>query len=200
MHKLLAPNLVRWLDQPAVVRVRAFQGKSDLLKNLPRRLAGYAVSYRRNDALGVLVLVDQDTDECVKLKQEIESMARRAGLGVRGEGVAPVVLARIAVRELENWYFGDWPAVRAAFPRVPAAPPGRYRTNADADHVKTSSAFRDVLTAAGVPVRAKPEWAVRIGPHLDPGRCRSASFRTFLTGAQELAGSVGRSGSQRRRP
>lgn len=186
MRELIAPNLARWLDRRATVRVRTFQGKSDLLRNLPNRLAGYARSYRRGDALRVLV--DRDSDECVALKRKIEAMAREAGLAVRSSAAVPVVLVRVAVRELENWFFGDWVAVRAAFPKVPAAPPVRYRSNADADHVKTSSAFRKLLSQAGVPVRAKPEWARRIGPHLDPARNRSPSFQVFLAGARELAG------------
>ena len=35
------------------------------------------------------------------------------------------VVNRVAVEELEAWYFGDWEAVRAAYPRVSANTPQR---------------------------------------------------------------------------
>ena len=97
------------------------------------------------------------------------------------------IVTRIAVRELENWYFGDWPAVRAAYSRVPATPPKRYRVNPDSAVTKTSDELGRILRAAGVRVRSKPAWAERIGPHLDPDRNTSPSFRTFVSAVREAA-------------
>jgi hypothetical protein len=186
MKKLLDLVLPGWLGSTVIVRVRAFQGKSDLLKNLPSRLAGYATTLRRAPRTRVLVVVDRDNDKCLDLKQTIETMATKAGLAVRGSGRAPVVLVRIVVRELENWYFGDWKAVRAAFPKVKGDPPGRYRANADVAHSKTWEALRSQLAKAGVHVDSKVKCAECIAPFLDPDRNSSASFQTFLQGTREL--------------
>lgn len=185
MREFLQPWLGPWLGAGCTLGVRTFQGKGDLLKSLPQRFAGYARTLRRDSTLKIIVLLDRDDDDCISLKREIETMGKREGLAVRGSRQEPVLLVRLAIRELENWYFGDWSAVRAGFPRISKEPPARYRSNADADQTKTSRAFSELLDSAGA-TRSKPEWARRIGPHIDPSRNSSASFQAFLTGAQEL--------------
>lgn len=50
-------------------------------------------------------------------------------LGLRtGAGGAPWQLVnRIAIEELEAWYFGDWEAVRTAYPRIPSTIPNQQK-------------------------------------------------------------------------
>ena len=101
-----------------------FQGKKDLLQQAPTRLRGYA-SWLLKD-WRILVLVDCDDEDCFVLKSEIENMAADAGLLTKtatGGSASFCVVNRIACEELEAWFFGDWAAVKAAFPRVPATVP-----------------------------------------------------------------------------
>lgn len=188
MKKLLELALPSWIGSAAVIRLRTFQGKPDLLKKLPSRLAGYATTLKRVPRTRVMIVVDRDNDDCVALKQKTEKMAQNAGLLVRASGRPPVVMVRIVVRELENWYFGDWAAVQAAFPKVRGEPPAKYRANADTAHNKTWDVFRACLSGAGVSMDSKVRCAECIAPHLDPDPNSSVSFQAFLQGVRELCG------------
>jgi hypothetical protein len=104
--RVLLPRIVPNAD----FEVRVFRGKIDLLKRLPDRLKGYATWITRANTC-LVVLVDRDDDDCLKLKADMEQMASAAGLLT----VAAVslsrqaeVLNRIAVEELEAWFFGTF--------------------------------------------------------------------------------------------
>lgn len=186
----LKPLLSTLLDGHQVrVGIRKFQGKPDLLKKLPQRLEGYASARRRGADVRVAVLVDQDNDDCGELKLRLDKIARGAGLVPRADAGAPgefQVLNRIAVRELECWYFGDWHAVRTAFPKVPKEVPRKYRGNPDLAAGKASDAFEKLLATSGVRVVSKPDWGRRVGPHLSLESNRSPSFRYFVSGVRGL--------------
>ncbi|WAE72032.1 DUF4276 family protein [Streptomonospora nanhaiensis] len=187
---LLRRNLRSWLGcgSETIIKVRPFKGKPALLQKLPVVLEGYAALRRNGHDVRVLVLVDQDADDCSVLKGQLEDMACEAGLGTRqtSRGRPFVVVNRMAVRELENWYFGDWEAVRSAFPKIRVQAPAEYRNNADRRDKKTSDVFEKMLVSAGIRNASKPDWADRVGPCMDPARNSSASFRIFLEGARSL--------------
>ena len=88
-------------------------------------------------------------------------------------------MTRIAVEELEAWYFGDWQAVCAAYPRVSPNTPrqARYR-DPDAIAGGTWEAFERILQQHGYfkPGLAKVQAAAAIGQQIDPARNRSHSF------------------------
>lgn len=185
-YELLRAQLGRWIGQDGLgIGVRRFQGKPDLLGSLENRLKGYAQRRASGDDVRVVVLVDRDDDDCVKLKQRMDTIARSAGLHTREGGRSFAVLNRIAVRELENWYFGDWQAVRAAYKRVPERAPAPYRSNPDHATAKTSAAFERLLERAGGRP-SKPDWARRIGPYMGVESNGSPSFRQFIEGVREL--------------
>ncbi|MGW5616844.1 DUF4276 family protein [Streptomyces sp. NPDC003877] len=171
------------------VGIRQFRGKPDLLKKLPARLNGYAASRRRGEDVRVVVLVDRDTDDCIQLKRQLDKVSVDAGLvprSRRSDGDAFNVLNRIAIRELEAWYFGDWAAVLAGFPKAPKTVPRAYRNNPDTPNGKCSDAFEAALRAEGIRISSKPEWGRRIGPHLNVDHNRSPSFAAFVTGVREI--------------
>jgi len=89
---------------------------------------------------------------------------------------------RIAIEELEAWYFGDWDAVRATYARVSASIPGRtpYRSP-DAIEGGTWEAFERVLQSAGYFKGGlrKTEVARELGHRIDPLRNGSPSFARF---------------------
>ena len=90
-----------------------------MLVKLPARLRGYASWLPKT--WRIVVVVDRDDEDCKELKAKLERIARDAGLVTRSriDGTSCSVVNRLAIEELEAWYFGDWAAVRAAFPRVP---------------------------------------------------------------------------------
>jgi hypothetical protein len=183
--RLLLPKIVGQTS----FEVHAHQGKHDLLKQLPARLRAYAKWMPQT--WRIVVVVDQDNKDCVALKAELESAAASASLVTRARaGNAPYALVnRIACEELEAWYFGDWKAVRRAYPRVPAslASKARYR---DPDAiVGTWEAFERELQDAGY-FRlglAKIEAAQAIAPHMAPERNASASFQALRRALAEMA-------------
>lgn len=191
MEAFLRALLPRLLPHDRTFGVHAFQGKSDLLGKLEDRLRAYAgwlpADWR------VVVVVDRDDDDCLELKQRLEVTAQRAGLRSRSRsGEYPWQLVnRIAVEELEAWYFGDWPAVQAAYPRVRANIPNRrgFRSS-DAIEGGTWEAFEQVMKRYGYFQGGlrKIEAAGSIGIHLDPERSRSPSFVTFSQALEEAVG------------
>lgn len=115
-------NIVpRILGEDVTFSVYPHQGKKNLLAELPKRLRSYA-RWLPEDRK-IVVLIDADSQDCIAQKERLESMAREAGLRTRsaGPGGQFQVLNRLAVEELEAWFFGDMEALRSAYPRVPSS-------------------------------------------------------------------------------
>ena len=177
--QILLPKILRAIT----FRVRAFQCKAKLLKHLPDRLRGY----RRwlPDNWRLLVIVDRDNDDCKVLKETLEKAAARAGFRTRSSstGTTYSVVNRLAIEELEAWYFGDWDAVRAAYKRVPKTIPEKkaYR-DPDAIAGGTWEAFERILKQAGYFTTGlrKVEAARSIAPHMNILQNTSGSFRALF--------------------
>lgn len=168
--------------------VHAFHGKTDLRQELPKRLRAYAswlpASWR------IVVVIDRDDDSCEELKRELDDLARGAGLSLRTSPSAPwQIVNRLAIEELEAWFFGDWEAVRAAYPRVPATIPSKQPYRAcDAIRGGTWEAFERELQRAGYFRGGLPkiEVAREVARHMVPKRNRSPSFGKLLEVLAEL--------------
>lgn len=182
MEALLRGILPRILNEAATFQIYPHQCKEDLLSKLPARLTGYAkwlpTTWR------IIVVVDRDNDDCMTLKRWMEDVCRSTSLLSRT--VSPEkpwqVVSRIAIEELEAWYFGDWDAVRAAYPKVKENIPlnASYR-NPDGISGGTWEAFERVLQKASYFKSGlrKIEAARRLGPMMDPFHNRSPSFMAF---------------------
>lgn len=188
MEAFLSALLPRLLPQGRTFAVHPFQGKRDLIERLEARLRGYARSLPPD--WRIVVVVDRDEEDCVALKQQLEEMAGRAGLLTRKRsGNANwQVVNRIAIEELEAWYFGDWEAVCAAYPGVSPNVP-RRRGFRDSDGVAggTWEAFERVMRSYGYfrGGLAKIDAARSIGAHAHPTRSTSASFLAFVSAIGE---------------
>lgn len=182
MEAFLRELLPRLLGEQATFEVYPYQCKDDLLSKLQARLRGYAawlpVSWR------IVIVLDRDDDDCDVLKQTMEEAAANAGLRRRAAGAVQTwqVVNRIAIEELEAWYFGDWDAVREVYPRVPNTIPQQapYR-NPDGVQGGTWEAFERVLKRTGYFKTGlrKMEVARSLGKRMNPDRNRSRSFAVF---------------------
>lgn len=181
MELFLTALLPRILKGKATFAVHPYQGKSDLLAKLGGRLRGYARWIP--DTYRILVLIDRDGQNCKDLKTLLENEAAQAKLTSRR--VKPGgwnFASRIAIEELEAWYFGSWQAVIAAYPRVGQNIPSQaaYR---DPDKIAggTWEAFERVLQRGNYFLGGlrKLEIAREIGTHFDHESCSSQSFAAF---------------------
>ncbi|MGH3864960.1 MAG: DUF4276 family protein [Pseudonocardiaceae bacterium] len=192
---MLLPRIVPGVD----FEIRSFRGKPDLLKKLPDRLKGYAAWITRADTY-LVVLVDRDDDDCLALKAEMEQIAADAGLPTATAAPASgqaYVLNRIAVEELEAWFFGDVPALCAAYPRVPVSL-GQQAKDRDPDAISggTWEALEHLLQAGGYHRGglAKVAAATEIAQHMNVDVNRSRSFQVFRDGVRRLV--AGGSGAE----
>ncbi len=190
MEAFLQTLLPRLLPTPSTFDIHSFRGKADLLRKLLKRLRGYAKWMPEHYRL--VVVVDRDNDDCRELKEQLDVIARNSGLVTRslaGRGQWQVV-NRIAIEELEAWYFGDWDAVCQAYPRVPRNIPGRalYR-DPDAIRGGTWEAFERIMQRRGYFSQGlgKVGAARAIANHIDPERNRSPSFAAFRDALAEAA-------------
>lgn len=170
--------------------IHPFQCKTEMMAHLPERLRGY----RRwiPNSWRIVVLIDRDDDDCSKLKKHLESFASDAGFKTRSQAKAGqlyTVINRVAIEELEAWYFGDWNAVTEAYPRVARTIPkqAKYR-DPDAIAGGTWEAFERILRKkkyfqGGL---RKIEAARTLAPLMDPSRNSSPSFQAFHAVLAEL--------------
>lgn len=190
-EEFLRVLLPRFLPKGRSFELHAFQGKMDLLAKLEVRLRAYAnwlpADWR------IMVIVDRDDEECSDLKRRLEEPAETAGLLTRSSAGAGAwqVVNRLAIEELEAWYFGDWQAVCKAYPRVRRTIPNqtRYR-DPDAITGGTWESLERILQRHGYfrfGLR-KLEVARAIAAHLEPARSRSKSFKRFYEAVLEACG------------
>ena len=185
--RILIPKIV---GEDTTFRIHPFQGKQDLVKSLPGRLRGYRpwlpADWR------VVVLIDEDREDCLTLKSRLENAALDAGLQTKSSSASQAfqVISRLAIEELEAWYFGDTEAISTAFPGVPQtlANKARYR-DPDAIIGGTWESLERVLQRAGYypSGMSKLDVARRISFYMNPTRNRSRSFQVFRDALNELA-------------
>jgi hypothetical protein len=181
--KALIPKIV----QDVTFKVYPFDGKRDLLRNLEARLRGYARMFETWTGAVVVVLVDEDRYDCKQLKMKLEAAAENAGLGTlsRPRSGQVRVLNRLAVEELEAWFFGDPDAVIKAYPRVQRrAFSSKGLRHPDAIGGGTWEALERLPAKHNYHLGGlrKIECAADIGLHMDVASNTSTSFKNFVRG------------------
>jgi hypothetical protein len=173
--------------------IHRYEGKPDLLAKLPDRLKGYQAWLPPD--WKIVVLIDEDREDCLKLKKQLEDMAISAGLITKSscqKDKSFQVLNRIVVEELEAWFFGDVEAICQAYPKVSPhlAKQKGYR---DPDAIKggTWEALERVLKKAGYHLGGldKPKASSEISQYMNPESNRSKSFQVFYQGLLEIINS-----------
>lgn len=161
--------LPHWLPPGVVPHFLVFEGKQDLEKQLVRRLKGWV---RPNSRF--VILRDQDSGDCVRIKQHLADLCGQAG--------KPEAIVRIACRELEAFFVGDWQAVAEAFDKPALAANDRKAKYRNPDALGTPS--RELQRA--IPTYQKRDGARRIAPRLVPERNRSPSFQALYRSLTRL--------------
>lgn len=185
----LANLLPKLLPAQTTFQSIIFQGKMDLLNNLSARLRGYA-SWLPED-WRIVVLIDEDRQDCIQLKAQLDSAAQSARLSCKSQTKNEKfqVLNRIAVEELEAWFLGDIEALRQVYPRLPASLSNHQKfRDPDAITGGTWEALEHILQKNGYYPSGyqKLSAARQISQYMEPARNRSHSFRVFLDGLLSL--------------
>ena len=139
-----------------------FEGKQDLEKQLERKLRGW-----RRPNSRFIVMRDQDSGDCRVIKDRLRDLCAKAG--------CPDAVIRIACRELEAFFIGDWQAVAEAFERPQLARLNRIAKYRDPDALGSPS--REIGSA--IPGYQKRDGARRISRCLVPERNKSGSFQVL---------------------
>jgi hypothetical protein len=147
-----------------------FEGKQDLEKRLVLRMKHWL---RPNSQF--IVMRDQDSGDCKVIKTNLKRLCQVAG--------KPRAVVRIACRELETFFAGDWQAVATAYNRPALATHARKAKYRDPDLLGSPS----VEIKKIIPTYQKREGARTISPHLDFERNTSHSFRVLIESIQTLS-------------
>ncbi len=189
LESALTQLLPKILPSTVSSKIHAFRGKPDLLANLPNRLKGYQAWLP--PAWKIVILIDEDREDCLNSKKQLEDIARLARLITKSSCQTDKsfqVLNRIVVEELEAWFFGDVQAIRQAYPKVSAnlANQQPYR---DPDAIKggTWEALERVLKKAGYHPGGLEKYKAssEISKYMNPKSNRSKSFQVFYQGLLE---------------
>ncbi len=149
---------------------QVFQGKRDMEKRLGLRMRGW-----RQANTCFVVLRDQDNGDCLSVKNGLKQICNLAG--------HPHAVVRIACRELETFFIGDWAAVALAFEMPALAKLGAKAIYRQPDLLGSPS--RELKKH--ISLYQKRDGARRIAAYLDPARNKSHSFGVFMRSIQQIA-------------
>lgn len=175
MKEFLSILLPRVITQPWVLNenyfIRAFEGKSDLKKNIPSKVK--YLSNWSHEKVGIVVLQDQDSADCKMLKQNLMELCEQHGNCPK--------LVRIVCRELEAWYIGDFEAIHKAYESF------KYQTYSSKakfrvpDNCNAYDELRKIL-----PEFQKVGGAKKIAPFIDVEANKSVSFQQTISGLKNF--------------
>ena len=102
VDEVIKRRLLEKVPEAEPVLASAYEGKQDMVKRVARQVR----AWRHPDSRFVL-LMDQDSGDCKEIKSDLVERCR--------EGGRTDCVVRVACRELEAWFIGDWSAVAEAF-------------------------------------------------------------------------------------
>lgn len=194
----LLPKLLGEQGEPHTWRLHAYKGigripknlnaggdpaKRILLDQLPKLLRGYG---KTPGIDAVVVVLDSDRRNCVDFLAELKNLAA-------GCHPTPNTLFRIAIEEMEAWYFGDRQALTTAYPKAKIDVLNRYAQDSVcgtwellADAIYPGGSAASKKAGWPLPGQVKHEWAGKIGPLLDLDRNVSPSFGKLRDGLRRL--------------
>lgn len=170
MKEALDCLLPKILPENVSFKTIPHSGKSDLQQSIPRKLKAWNVPETK-----FVIVQDQDSADCIDLKNHLLDLARPAGRDV---------LVRIACRELESWYFGDLNAVSQAYGKDVRglSEKKKYRIPDQIGNPKEE--LRRLF-----PQHQQISGARKISPYMSIDANTSKSFQCFVSGIRKLAAS-----------
>ena len=171
-QEMLQGFLPRLLPAAVTVRYVPFEGKSDLERQLVRKLRGWRTPETR-----FVVLRDKDSADCKDIKARLVALCQQAG--------KPETLVRIACHRIESWYLGDLAAVEAGL-EVPGLAERQAKAKYRAPD-RLGNAAQELLRLTGGRYQ-KVGGSRAIGPHLRTDGNRSESFNAFVSGLLRVLG------------
>ena len=158
-----------------------------LLHNLPSKLRAYGEE-GQNDVV-VVVLVDLDNrPDCLAFKSDLASFLNYCEK-------KPKSLFRIAIEELEAWFFGDQLSIKKAYPKARQQILDEYAQDSQCG---TWEKLAEAIYPGGLNALGKHEkrsirileqkktWAKEICPLMDVENNKSASFQCFRDGLRRM--------------
>ncbi|WP_417912899.1 DUF4276 family protein [Candidatus Electronema sp. TJ] len=159
-----------------------------LLHNLPSKLRAYGNG--EHDDVVVVVLVDlDDRPDCAAFKKELTDLLHFCPK-------KPNTLFRIAIEELEAWFFGDQQAIKQVYPDarqdvldsyVQDSQCGTWEKLAEAVYPGGIAELRKHGRRSKQLLKQKQSWAKEIPPRLDIENNLSPSFQCFRDGIRKMA-------------
>lgn len=170
--KMLDTILPRILPEGISFLCVAFQGKSDLMKNVALKIRAW-----REPNTAFLVMRDQDSGDCKEIKRQI--LAECASTFRSPDEY----LVRIACHELESFYLGDLSAVREAGYKVSLSK--KFKNGyTEPDSIANAA---DELSKITDGEYQKIAGSLAIAPHLKlDGSNKSTSFNMLISGIKKL--------------
>lgn len=179
MKEFLTIILPKVISEPWVLNenyfIRAFEGKSDLQKNIPSKVK--FLSNWNHERVGLVILQDQDSSDCRILKQKLVDICDENGTCSK--------LIRIVCRELEAWYIGDFEAVHLAYQNFKYQNfinKAKFRVP---DNCNAYDELRKIL-----PEFQKVGGAKKIAPYINIENNKSESFKQTISGLTHFFDSV----------
>lgn len=182
-EKVLDNLLPRIITGEHTYRCIRFQGKMDLLKQLPIQLRGYARWIP--NGFKIVVLVDRDNDDCLLLKNNLNRIAVESGLTIKSSSDNLFqVMNRIAIEEIEAWFLGDAEAMRLAYPKLSKTFENKTAYRNPDNISNTWEAMETLLQKCGYFKTGlrKTKAAYEISKNMEPLNNRSRSFQVFWEG------------------
>lgn len=171
---MLVGVLAKIIKQTLPVRYVVFEGKQDLEKQIIKKLRGY-----NNREAFFIILRDQDSADCISVKNELKQKCITAG--------KPDAIVRIACRELESWYLSDLTAVEKAYSKKGISEIQAQKKYRNPDHLGSPS--RELKKI--VPEYQKIEGSRLISNFLDINNSRSTSFYHLIESIKKIAAQIG---------
>jgi hypothetical protein len=140
-----------------------------LKKSIPRKIRAYS---GQNISKRILIIHDQDSNDCKSLKRELLQLCR---------GSTNPVLIRIACRELENWYLGDMVAIEKVYPETKATKLANKQKYRNPDKIQGCLEMESLSKKF-----SKSDAARDMPKYMDLESNKSTSFNHFLTGLNKL--------------
>lgn len=169
MLKGILPRLLPEHIQPQFI---VFEGKQDMHKKLVTRLR-----YWQTPDSYFIILRDQDSGDCKKIKQDLQALCQEAG--------QPSCLVRIACHELESFYLGDLAAVEAGLHLSGLARQQNNRKYRQPDQLANAAQELSLITGK---TYQKLAGSRRIAPHLNlqAHANTSLSFQALISGIKKV--------------